>query len=378
MRLPLFSSLLLHCIIAFGQGGNHLGQAREAFAAGELIAAQKSIDLAIVENASMSLAETWYYRGAIYAALDTAYGASNAFDIAIESFRKALDMDPDQLASAEIVASYFSDEDPQINYYAYYYEKAVNAYQSDDYSTSANYFDRAGQIMPTDTMSVLNAAYASMAAGEDQRALGYLVDAVEAGARERSIYLQLYNYAVTDQDLDRALTIIRDARAHYPEDLELMKFEIDILIDQGKVSEAKAGLEAALQKDPTNPHLYFSLGVIADEEGQQDQAIAYYERAIENDPNHYNSLFNLGAVHFNEANGLMRRREEVDPSRESEIATIDKAIKAQLRLSRPFFEQLYTLDSQNLQILQILEYIYEKLEMDEKAAQIANEIKSLR
>ena len=55
----------------------------------------------------------------------------------------------------------------------------------------------------------------------------------------------------------------------------------------------KNGLIAAIEKEPENPQLYFSLGVMYDQLEDFENARVTYIKSLEVDPSFFNSSFNL-------------------------------------------------------------------------------------
>ena len=283
--LTIFAALL--CTVAFAQKPN-INKAKAAFDKGDFAEAKTIIDQAIDYEKTMDKAKTWYYRGMIYVVLDTLNNEPGAMETAMESFNKALELDPQQKTINEFTGTQVLNADSRIqDYYGYFYTKAVDSYQAEEFTQAADYFEKASYVMPIDTNAMLNAGYAATAAGDDTRARKNFEMAVEKGMKDKSLHLRLYNYAINDEDLDKAYSILEAALAHHPGDVDIQKFQINILIQQDKIEEAKKGIEEAILKEPSNPDLHFSLGVIKEEEGDLEGARASYQKAIDSDNSHY-------------------------------------------------------------------------------------------
>lgn len=367
--------ILFLSLSTFGQSPN---KARKALDDGRLLEAKKQIDKAITNSNLMQKAKTWYYRGMIYAELDKQIYEPGAMEEAIKSYNRALELDPEQKSISEKMDDGIVDADSRIqSYYSHYYIKAVDNYQNDEYEDAADNFEKAFYIMPSDSNSVLNAAYSAIAIDDDDRAINNLEKAIDAGVRDLSIFLTLYNYAVEAQDLTLAMRRIRAARKYYPNDAELMKFEINILIDQGKIGEAKALIRDAIYIEPGNPDLYFSLAVIYDQSGDKESARVNYKRAIDSDPDHYNSNYNLAALFFNEAYHLIRQLNDTPEGDQERISRLNREINESLRKAKPYFETIYKQDSEDLKVLEWLEFIYTRLDLPEKAAKMTRELEAL-
>ena len=378
MRQLLTISLTLFCIVAYAQKPN-INKAKALYDKGELSEAKTIIDQAIVYEKTMGKAKTWYYRGLIYATLDTLNKEPGALEAAMESFKKTIEIDPDQKSVSEFTSAGISNVDSRIqSYYGYYYNEAIDSYQAEDFAAATENFEKAFYIMPSDTNAIMNAAYAATAMEDEERAKTNLKKAIESGATDRNLYLRLYNYAIQAEQLDEALSIIRSAREVHPNDVNIQKYEINILIQQEKVDEAKAGIENAIAKEPNNPDLHFSLGVIHEELKALDEARASYKKAMEIDPNHFNSTFNLGVMVFNESNELIKERNALSYKEEKKYNELSRQINERLTEALPYWEKLYELNGTDETVLETLKYIYVNLKMNDKAEKIADELDAVK
>ena len=362
------------CVVAMAQKPN-INKAKTALNKGELVEAKTIIDQAIDHEKTKGKAKTWYYRGQIYATLDTANNEPDALETAMEAFNKTLEIDSSQSTISEFTVTGVENVDSKLqDYYAHYYNSALEKWQMEEFTLAADDFEKAFYIMPSDTNAIINAAFAATAAEEDERAKDNYLKSLDAGVKDKNVYLRLYNYAIEKEDLDNALSIISDAKKIYPNDLALQKFEINILIQQEKVDEAKAKLESAIEKESGNPDLHFSLGVIKEEQDDIEGANKSYLKAIEVDPNHYNSNFNIGVMIFNECTGLIKERNALSYKEEKKYDDLTQQINQKLHHARPYWEKLYNLKSDDQTILETLSYIYVNLKMNDQAEKISTEL----
>lgn len=367
------------CVVAVAQKKPNINKAKAALDKGDLATAKSMIDAATTYEKTQDKAKTWYYRGMVYASLDTINQEPGAMAVAMESFNKSLEIDPEQKSTSEIGISGVTNVDSQISgYYGYYYNKAVARYQNEEFEAAADNFEKAYFIVPTDTTAALNAAYASAGYDDHERAKKNFKVALEKGMKELAVFLRLYNYAVQAEDLDEAMMILSDARKLHPDNIDLQKFQINILIQQDKVDEAKAGIESAIAQDPENADLHFSLGVINEETEDVDAARASYEKAIQIDESHYNSNFNLGVLVFNISNALIKERNELGYKEVKRYDELTKQINDALTGALPYWEKLYSLKQDEESILETLKYIYVNLDMDDKAEKMADELDAMK
>ncbi|GAB4228970.1 MAG: hypothetical protein Tsb0034_00400 [Ekhidna sp.] len=381
MRTVLTILLAAICFVGYAQKKPKINQALSALEEGNLAEAKTIIDQAIVHEKTKDDPKTWFYRGQIYAALDTANNEAGALEESLKAFDKALELDPDQKSINSVdfnTGTVVNIDSKKQGYYAYYYNQAISAYGEEDFAGAADNFETAFYIMPSDTNSILNAAYAASADQDKERAKKNYTKAYEAGVKDKNVFLQLYNYAVMDEKFEEGLDAIRKGREVYPNDIDLMKYEINLLIQLDKTDEAKKGLEDAIAQDPSNADLYFSLGVLQEQLGEKEQAMESYKKAVEVDPDHFNSNFNIGVSVFNEANELMKERNALNYKETAKIKAMDVKIKEQLEKSLPIWEKLYSINSTDQTVLETLGFIYTSLKMNDKAEKIADELDAVK
>lgn len=381
MRTFLTLMLAAICVVGYAQKKPKINQALSALEAGNLSEAKSIIDAAIEHEKTMNDPKTWYYRGQIYASLDTANNEPGAMDEALKAFDKALELDPDQKAINSMdfsTGQIVNVDSKRQGYYAHYYNVAIEAYNAESFESAADNFETAFYINPSDTNAILNAAYSASSAGDPDRAADNFVKSYEAGVRDKMVFLQLYNYNAKKEDYETALEMIRKGKEAYPDDLELARFEINLLIQLERVDEAKEGLERAIAADPENPDLFFSLGVLLDESGDREGAIESYDKAIAVDPNHFNSNFNKGVAVFNDANELIKEKNALSYKETAKNRELTQKINVKLENALPIWEKLYGLKSTDETVLETLSYIYTSLKMNDKAMKMQDELDAVR
>lgn len=379
--MKLFLITLTACvgIGAMAQKKPNINKAKAAYDKGDLVEAKVIIDQAAKYEKTMNKAKTWYYRGMIYATLDTANNEPNAMETSISSFNKALELDPNQNTISEFTASGIVNVDTRLQgYYAHYYNTALEKYQSEQYVVAADNFEKASYIMPSDTNAILNTAYAATLANEDERARTYYEKALNAGVKIKEIYLRLYNYAIQSEDNEEALNIIKKGKEAFPDDIDFQKYEINILIKLDRVDEAKGGIKDAIVKEPNNPDLHFSLGIIQEESGDILGARESYEKAVAIDPDHFNSNYNIGVMIYNETNKIIKQRNALSHREKQQYDVLTDKIDSQLKEALPYWEKLYELKNEDETVLETLAYFYKLLKMDDKEEKMKNELEAVR
>jgi tetratricopeptide (TPR) repeat protein len=97
-------------------------------------------------------------------------------------------------------------------------------------------------------------------------------------------------------DTDAAVKSIKEARIANPSDVSLITTEANLYLKLGEKDKFKELMEEASQKDPTNPVLFFNLGVMSAEQGDDVAARKYYNKSLELNPVDINSNFNMAAL----------------------------------------------------------------------------------
>lgn len=372
MKQSLAIIAVMLCATAFAQKPS-LNKAKSAMDKGNLEEAKMIIDQAIDYDKTKDKAKTWFYRGMIYAQLDTVSNEPGSFQTAVDAFNKALELDPDQKTTQIYVGITVENVDNQVSgYYTHYYSKGVASYEAEEFNSAADNFEKAYYIYPHDTVSMQNAAYAALQGEDHKRAKMNFRKAIDAGMKDVNIFLRLLTYEIDDKNFDEAFAVLTKAREIYPDNYDFLTYQINILVQQGKSEEAKVSLEEAIAQEPNNADLHFSLGVIKEDLDDVEGARASYANALEIDNNHYGANFNLGVLVFNDCNELIKERNATDYKEKEKYQSLSRQIDEKLRIALPYWEKLYSLKSEEETVVNTLKYIYNGLKMTDKASQISD------
>lgn len=378
--------IMVISVVAYGQRKPKVNKALKAVQNGELGEAKEIIDAAIEHKKTKDDAKTWYYRGLIYAALDTTSNASfqnldqDPLRVSIEAFDKATALNEGKSELYITGPNGFPQlKTQQIQtVWGYYLNKGVVAFQENDSEEALRNFERCQIVLPKDTTCYFYAGLAAQNSQNfDKAAENYYKLINDLEHHDPDVYNSLiYIEANIRKNDENALELIRKAKNRWPNNPELAKTEINVLIRLDRLDEARAELENAIKNEPDNPDLYFSLGVMQDEVGNNEKAKEAYLKAVEVDPNHMNANFNLGVVYFNEAvqtfkerNSLGMSSAEVKKGRE-----LEKKGEEQLRKALPYWQKVREVDPSNRVALEQLRYIYIQLKENQKAQEIQNEM----
>tara|TARA_R110002073_G_scaffold312586_2_gene484104 strand:+ start:7983 stop:9227 length:1245 start_codon:yes stop_codon:yes gene_type:complete len=289
-------------------------------------------------------------------------------------------------------------------------ERANQLYTNKDYKNAANDFYLTYQLSPVDTIFIYNAAVSSSLAKDYDTALKYykelgdlgyngistLYFAVnkETGIKEnlgsksnRDLYLKSGQYSKPSDEkteskvgditknvayilkeqgkTDEAIAAIQKARKLYPKDLNLILSEADLYIKLNQLDKFGELMKLAVEQDPTNPTLFFNLGVVSQDKKDLVGAKGYYEKAISLKSDYGDAYTNLAAL-------ILEKEKPIIEEMNKNLSDFDKYDELQTKQKAVFKEALPFLEKadkygRSLSTVRSLMNIYENLAMDAKS-----------
>ena len=315
--------------------------------------AKEAIDEAILNDQTAGMSKAWYYRGLIYQSLYKSEKyptlCDNCLMIAYESFQKSIDLDPKNEWLDEIKFVRIPFIANKI------FENGVNAFKEKNYKKALSEFEAVQKMSPGDTSVLLNSAYSAERAGELVKAKEYYSRLITMKYPDDKIYLSLSNIYKQENDTTKALNFIREGRTIYPDSIDLMLAEINILLATGKNEEATLALNAATKKDPNNQNLFLALGSTYDNlanpkspDGKDlpkpknydeyiKKAEDAYKRGLALNPENYELNYNIGALYFNKAAEMANQANKLNSNDEYNKAK--EAFDNKFKEARPYLEK---------------------------------------
>lgn len=378
--------LLIFCTVSgslTAQKKPKLSLAEKSLKSGDYATARDIVDQASEFEKLKDDPKTWFLRGRVYMTIDTTNAniVDNPTEIAMASFNKAKEM-------GDVTKLYTTDAiglpkpyDQHINdYWAFFFNKGAIAYGDKVFDEAVVQFEKSQVVIPSDTNGYTNAGLAAHNGQLWESAKRNYKLGIENGVRSLDI-LNLYIVILTaeDKDLEGALVVTRQAREFYPNNNELARSEINLLIQLEKADEAKENLLKQLETEPDNASLHFILGVLLEEVKDLEGAKAAYLNAIKADDANYNANFNVGVMYINEATEIIKERNNLGIS----DADLDKAeeldplIDQKLRDALPQWEKIHRLNDQDASAMETLRYIYTQLKLMDKAEAIDAKLEAM-
>jgi tetratricopeptide (TPR) repeat protein len=181
-------------------------------------------------------------------------------------------------------------------------------------------------------------------------------------SRREVMYKNLAQSYASLEKLDKSMEILGVGREEFPDSYDLLIDEANIFYRLGDNAKFKEKLEQAIQMNPTEPTLYYNVGVMNMSQGNLEVAIKHFEKAVELKPDYGDAYNNIGAAIIETANPIIEEMnkslsdfDKYDELQEEQIALYKKAI--------PYYEKALGLDDEDTSLMQTLIGLYENVEM---------------
>ncbi|HPE99206.1 MAG: tetratricopeptide repeat protein [Bacteroidales bacterium] len=395
-KLALFVVALVFSGVAFSQNPAVVS-AFNWLKDNKLDKALAAIEPATTHPQTMSSAKTWLYRGNIYLNIaltdNESFKAlcSNPLDSAYNSYQKSIMLDKDYIAptanpnSAKLGLFYLGDQ---------YFNVGANHYNNKDWAEARKYFERTKQIKNTfgekDSLATFYATNCALQMGDNETAMKYLKELINMDYQKPEIYSMLGNLYKDAGDTTKMLNTIAMGRKRFPADLGLIISETNYYLGKGELAKAQDLLKVAVEKDPNNPILHFTIGsnydrlsldtnvAEAEKESMLAEAEKAYLKAIELKADFFDAYYNLGALFFNKGVEVFELANSIPPDQFDAYEKAKTKYMEYWNKSVPYLEKASELMPDDLPTLQALKSLYARLNMPEKLKTVTDKINTLK
>jgi tetratricopeptide (TPR) repeat protein len=379
----------------------NLNKALSLYQEGKLSEAKDMIDAATTYEKTMNDGKTYYYKGLIYAALDTTSNATykalvaDPITISVEAFKKADTMisggkeyfisDPNDFASAVNNTKPIQLE----RLCNYYLDQGIKAIQQDepDYLAAIVKIEKAKYVFKNtlpkysnDTLAYFVETIAGQNAEKYDTALTAAHDYYKAGGTAKEPYIIMYQiYSGPRNDKNKALEVIREAKKAMPAENQFALIELELLINLEKTDEAKSGLEQQIAKNPENKVLHFFLGYINTRQNNLADAKKNFEAALKIDPKYFEAQVYMAKLVGEEAKVIKRQINAlgITAADKKKKMELDGVYVERLKLALPYWVQAEKLNPSDEEVLTELFAIYQDLGNDAQVQRLEKRMKEL-
>jgi tetratricopeptide (TPR) repeat protein len=383
--------LLLVGIVGFSyaQKKPNINKAETLRKQGKLDEAKDIIDQAVEFDKTMNDGKTWYYRGLIYAALDTTSNpafqrlASNPLQTAMAAFKKAESL---QKGNSEY---YTTDEMgfPQLKsqqmeiLWGTYLNRGVTNFQEDELVDAVKNFEKCIMLKPEDTTGYIYAGLASQINEDYTNAEKHFSKLIDLNFHSKDVYNGMIFIAdQVKEDKELALKYAQMAKAAFPKDTDYPKYELNYLLALEKACEARDKAVQVAENEKTDANLWFYAGMLHEAcDNNLEKAEAAYKRSLEIEPNNFNSNFNIGVLYYNSSREISKKRNALGYSAadNAKAKEYDNQIKEVLRKVIPFWERCHIIQPEDVGTLENLLVVYQSLNNKNKVTEVTNKLKAL-
>lgn len=362
--------------MAFAQNSN-IRKAESAKDKGNLEEALQLIDEATKHEKTKDDPKTWYTKATIHEAMligpDGEVKDKGQLDKTVEAYEKTKAM-----AKGNGTYAVFADQRIEA-IWGQFLNAGAEAYQNEEYEKALGDFEIATKLKTEDTTAYLYAGISAQQAELWDKAVENYYKLMDLGYKQKDIYNSaIYVERAIHKDDDKALEVVRRAREAFPEDKDLMKEEINLLITTDQADEARKKLEDAIAAEPDNANLYYNLAFLNDQVGNKEKAIEQYKKAVDLEPNYFEANFNIAVVYYNQAADLIKKANEMDlKTYQKEGKAIEDEARDVFRKAMPYLEKANEIKPDDLTVLETLQTIYSQLKMNDKVAELSKQIQAL-
>jgi len=188
-------------------------------------------------------------------------------------------------------------------------------------------------------------------------------------SKRGEIYKYIAYILVDKGRVEEAKAAVEEAKKANPNDESLLMTEADVYLKMNDYANYDRVINQVLAKDPNNVILHFNLGVTNANAGKLEQAEKYYIRALELDPTYFDALINLSELRLRADAKIVDQMNKLGNSeKDNKRYEVLKAEREKnFKFLLPYLEKAVELKSDDEAVKKTLLSVYNALEMTDKA-----------
>lgn len=187
-------------------------------------------------------------------------------------------------------------------------------------------------------------------------------------SKKGDIYKSYVSILIDKGRVEEAKKAIAEARVLSPEDSALIIAEANLYYQTKDYATYKKLIGEALMKTPNDVDLLFNYGAVSSSMGNSKEAKEYFEKVISIDPKNAKAYNNLGALAIEGDDKIVKEMQGLgmSPKESKRYDELKKKRGEMFRNAVPYYEKAMELDPNDESIKSMLLNIYQFLEMDAK------------
>ncbi len=360
--------VLLLCVSMVNAQKSKVTGASNYLNSGKLDKAKEAIDAGMGHEKCVAWPKAYLVKGKVYQAIFEsplpAYTSlsETPLKIAYEAYLKCMELDVKNKYAKAIKAQ-------MTNLIPDYTNKAVQFYNSEDYSGAFHAFEKVLEIenmemfksdnLPVDTAVVFNAGLAAQKANMLEAAIKYYKQTISYNYGEAKAYAYLSKVLKDNGNNEESVTYLHKGFELYPNDAYMLVELINHYLLGGEPNKAAEYLDKAIALDPENGSYYRAKGTLYEKTNEPAKAKEMYEVAFSKDPKDYISQYNLGVLQLNVAEEARKVANDIMDQKK-----YDAALKNLFKLyeeALPYFTKVVEIKPDEENSISTLKELYFKL-----------------
>ncbi|WP_396171481.1 tetratricopeptide repeat protein [Flavobacterium sp.] len=198
-------------------------------------------------------------------------------------------------------------------------------------------------------------------------------------SKRGEIYKNIALILVDQGKIEEAKKAIADARKANPEDSTLLLTEANLYLETKDYDTYKKLVAEALEKNPNDADLLFNLGVLSANAKNPADAEKYYKKVIEINPKYTNAYINLAALKLENEKPIIDEMNKLGTStKDMKRYEVLKTQREDLfRSTIPYLQKAVELEPTNIDVAKTLMNVYSALEMTAEYKELKAKVKVL-
>lgn len=188
------------------------------------------------------------------------------------------------------------------------------------------------------------------------------------------LYRSLVFLALQNGDTALYESSLKEGRSRFPENVDLLRAELQLFFDNKQYDKALANLDAAIAQDPKNVVMLYNKGVILQTEFKDiPAALEAYEKALEVDSMYADALYMTSIIYIDSANAIGTKMNDLPLNATTKYKKLEKEQKSVFQVALPYLTKARKANPDDEQVKNALMQVYRALKMYDKAKALMEE-----
>lgn len=181
---------------------------------------------------------------------------------------------------------------------------------------------------------------------------------------------------ISQEDYDKAIAAMDEAKATNPDDMSLIKAEANMYYRMGEKEKARQILEELVEKNPDDAETLNNIGLMYAEIGDVKKAVDFYEKALQIDYDYNQARINMIAAILGKEREIIEEMNSLGMSKKDNerYEELDKQRKALYEEAIPHLERAMEVEPNNTDVIRTAMNIYSNLGNQEKVEELKSKL----